>query len=676
MADKGVKLGPTAIRQIGEAIRKVDALPMDRLRDALVGDTFTPSPEVYFALTPADGIAARISGGALGKAECRLYRGSLVDEMDGKTGSRQLQPIEEAGVSVSKMVHNVTYAPIRGNRYVPVWREKGGTWFTVDPLVVVGFVLQQDVGSVDGFPAPAYLLDEQGNATATLVNVQSDPVMFGVYGPAAAGFRGWALPVTDSTTGETRYAIINMQRFAEYIRFLAVFGGSCEAEATVQQYWHGENPVQGSWQVRVELTWADCSCLQTEIGIAVLDEIQSTYPYLKYNVVAYDQVLNVADVDECDEGGYACIGEPVRTLLFGKGLYLSEGSCSESSCTYVVQTDGLEVVGVDCDGEETQKLGVRTLKIEAPLSTSMGDESECLGTATISLPTGLVESDCLDVEYNAEACKYQVQMPDNLVQAGAGIAVAANGCGYVVSATGVDTGIAEGDCIAFDVDGDTVTVNNTMEVVGGNGITVQASGCTRVVSFNAANSAPQANVNFLCDVEISQTPISITCVSDGQGGYTFSVTGGEITLNKKFSTLTLPAVLITDLSSDCGGSGSGSSGSGDPDTVPDPPYTGDYFQIEWIDCDGTNPESLSAPLPEGLFLLHTVPEGATHFTARTVNLRTSTHMAGDTSYLGVPEPWHILLPADVETGDTVRITVTFYGPNGVVATQSEDATCQ
>jgi len=34
-------------------------------------------------------------------------------------------------------------------------------------------------------------------------------------------------------------------------------------------------------------------------------------------------------------------------------------------------------------------------------------------------------------------------------------------------------------------------------------------------------------------VTISQDPISISCVSDGEGGYTFSVTGGEIPLTKK-----------------------------------------------------------------------------------------------------------------------------------------------
>lgn len=147
--------------------------------------------------------------------------------------------------------------------------------------------------------------------------------------------------------------------------------------------------------------------------------------------------LKMADVDECDEEGYLCAGSPIQTLLIGKGLYLSGGECSEYYCTAVLQTDGLEVIGTDCEGDETQKLGVRTLHVDAPLKFEAGDESECLGTARIGLPIGLLQSDCLEVEYT-ENCTYKLDLPENFVTGGNGVSVTprANGCGYMVSVNG------------------------------------------------------------------------------------------------------------------------------------------------------------------------------------------------------------------------------------------------
>lgn len=479
-----------------------------------------------------------------------------------------------------------------------LWKESGTgvKWAIVllwsdEPLIP--FELVQRADSLDDFPADAYRVKPDGSIDASqTIKVAAEPILGNIYGPAEIGFRGWA---SGSMEGDA-HSIIHMQRFARYITFTASFGGTCEGVATVGEYWDGEDP--SGWQVRVRVDWMDCQCLETETGIAILDESASLYPYLRYKVVSLDQIVNMANIDECATGGYSCVGDPIRTLLIGKGLTLLDGSCQGQTCTQVLQADMLEVVGSACDGTETQKLGVQTLYVESPLKMEAGDPSECLGTATLSLPTGLIKSDCLDVQYDAADCAYDVNLPAGLVKAGAGIAVAAGACDYTVSATNLGNGIAEGDCISFDVNGNTTTINSTVEVTGGNGVIVNKSGCTFRVSLDGSQGDPLTTLQYLCDVEITQAPIQIACV-EGSGGTLFQVSGGEITVTKSYGTVSLPSAMIAAQTSDCGGSG---SSGGDP-----PIYTCDDCpdcaagEAKIIKDDGTECDCItdSASMPEG-----------------------------------------------------------------------------
>jgi len=249
--------------------------------------------------------------------------------------------------------------------------KSGDRWYILDDELTP-FELLVDVYSVDGFPVQAKEITPDGSE-GNEITVDTDPLLGNIYGPAAAGFRGWARRVDDGTDEDDqpkhKYLIVHMQRFARHILFTASFGGTCVASApTVSAYWDGEDPYTSPFAPTVNVEWMDCQCLEKETGIAVLDEYQSSSGSLFYHVVSLDQVLNIKDIDECDEEGYSCIGDPIRTLLIGKGLTLQEGSCDGQTCTKVLQADMLEVVGVDCSDEETQKLGVQTLYIDAPLA--------------------------------------------------------------------------------------------------------------------------------------------------------------------------------------------------------------------------------------------------------------------------------------------------------------------
>lgn len=128
--------------------------------------------------------------------------------------------------------------------------------------------------------------------------------------------------------------------------------------------------------------------------------------------------------------------------------------------------------------------------------------------------------------------------------AGTCISVEGEGCEKTISNT---MQIAAGDCISVAGEGCTRTIANTMKVVGGNGITVQKNGCTYSVGLNGGEADPKTTLRFLCGVEIS--PITISCVDDGYGNFTLSVSGGVVT--EKFTTLSLPAAIVSDLVSEC-----------------------------------------------------------------------------------------------------------------------------
>jgi hypothetical protein len=317
--------------------------------------------------------------------------------------------------------------------------KSGDRWYILDDELTP-FELLVDVYSVDGFPVQAKEITPDGSE-GNEITVDTDPLLGNIYGPAATGFRGWARRVDDGTDDEGRpkhkYLIVHMQRFARHILFTAPFYGTCTATPLVSAYWDGEDPYTSPFTPLVDVEWLDCECLQNETGIAVFDEQQSSGGTLFYHAVSLDQTLKMADVDECDEEGYSCLGDSIRTLLVGKGLTLLDGDCSGQTCTKVLQADMLEVVGSDCAGEETSKLGVQTLYVDSPLKMEAGDESECLGTARISLPEDFIGSDCIEVEYTDE-CKFNLTLPENFITGGDGVVVTprANGCGYMVSVNG------------------------------------------------------------------------------------------------------------------------------------------------------------------------------------------------------------------------------------------------
>jgi hypothetical protein len=183
--------------------------------------------------------------------------------------------------------------------------------------------------------------------------------------------------------------------------------------------------------------------------------------------------------------------------------------------------------------------------------------------------------------------------------AGAGIAISGD-CNKTISATGLQEGIQAGDCISFDVDGNTTTINSTVNVTGGNGIIVTKSDCDYMVSLAGGHGDPKTSVRFVCGIE---------CVENADGSWSLQV---------KYGTLELPAAIISGYSSECGGSGSGGDG-GDPPlyTCDDCPDCGQGVKIikeDGSDCDclATTPENPDAPAPEGWIRCDGAPGSITY----------------------------------------------------------------
>lgn len=508
----------------------------------------------------------------------------------------------------------------------------------------------------------AIRIDSEENEIGDPFQVKTLPALQRIYGPADIGFKGWAIPVSVCSSGGTtiEYHVVNMQRFAQYITGQANFLQECEKEATVTAYWHGENP-QGSsgggWIVkaRVENEIFPCECLGDETFHAVFDETASYGGELIYKVFSLKPWIGVVQGLPCSD---ACLpGDTTRNLIFdGQSLEVTNPGCISPPCSKIISWKGIETIQGPCTGETpTSGTHMNQLVVQAPLNISV--TGLCPATGVLKLEEGLIEGStgsCITIGVAYEDCKYTISgeldpecIPpaevdfnngdcitvtevvdpetgdksytiDNTMTltAGDGITVTdgeldpcnktigidltAGTCISIDGATINNTmTLAAGDCIAIAGDGCEKTITNTMSVVGGDGITVSKSGCAYSVSLSGGSADPKTTLSLLCDMDVEISPIEITCV-ESSGSWSFSVSGGEVTVTKSFTSVTLPSSLI-EVSSDCG-----SSGSTD-DTDDDPVYTCDdcgdcgvdetkIMQSSTGDCDCIDD---TAALPEG-----------------------------------------------------------------------------
>ena len=257
-------------------------------------------------------------------------------------------------------------------------------------------------------------------------------------------------------------------------------------------------------------------------------------------------VVDRADlVGNLTGGGAAAVGtKGIAKWFHDRGSWdiISLGRCSTEGCSFT----GDVIIGKGdltggCDSVcETQV----TLSFEDGRLCSAEDAGEVC--ATVEGPS-VEAGTCISVEVGAESegkCKTYTVSNTMTLTAGDCISVEGEGCSKTITNTMT---LTAGDCISVEGEGCEKTITNTMSVVGGDGIRVAKDGCAYSVSLNGGNAEAKTTLRFLCGVEI--TPISITCVDDGYGNFSFSVTGGVLT--EKFTTLTLPAAIVSGLTSDC-----------------------------------------------------------------------------------------------------------------------------
>lgn len=279
-----------------------------------------------------------------------------------------------------------------------------------------------------------------------------------------------------------------------------------------------------------------------------------------------------------------------------------------------------------------------------------------------------------------------------------------------VSETTITTEVLAGDCISVSTENCKTTVTNTMQVTGGDGITVSKSGCTYSVSLNEGGSDPKTTLRVLCGVTIS--PITITCV-ESSGGWSFQVSGGELT--EQFTDLTLPSSILT-VTSDCGSSGS--SGSDPPAPVHDcdecqdceegyvkiielatgacdcmvdvdppmvadpppgwslcstpPPPSGEGLTINGLDCD-------SAP-PHVSYTFNAMPSGATKYVITATGDKGSSATIGpsnDHEEIPGQEYWGALVDGwgTPQPGECFNFTIEFKDDAGNVVSSSTATGC-
>jgi hypothetical protein len=301
---------------------------------------------------------------------------------------------------------------------------------------------------------------------------------------------------------------------------------------------------------------------------------------VKWALVRID-ATNTLKVKQGEPCSNACVeGTPTENLIFdGKGLKVHEPTCNDIPNTKIVRWKGVEVAGQACGaGSPGTSSFANKIVAKSPLSLTGGGTEDCPDTAELSLPNDLVtgrDGQCINVNVSQSGCKYEVSADLNLsllagncisidtnsqnscektinntmnLIGGNCISVSGSGCNKTIAST---LDLVAGDCISISANSQNScekTITNTMSVTGGNGIIVTKSGCVYSVSMDVENS-DKTSFSVLCDVDISITPIAITCV-ESSGGYQFQVTGGVLTLTKKYTNITLPEAVVK-VSGDC-----------------------------------------------------------------------------------------------------------------------------
>ena len=124
MADTAYVLTKDDLERLKDSLAYVDSLRRNKSRSQDSYDS--SSPEVYVARVPAGGIPALTTGATLdndmpSKTVCNIYQ-ILPDEVNGTTP--EMMVVDSTTVEV----YNVFATAVSGNTWVPVARDKFGTW--------------------------------------------------------------------------------------------------------------------------------------------------------------------------------------------------------------------------------------------------------------------------------------------------------------------------------------------------------------------------------------------------------------------------------------------------------------------------------------------------------------------------------------------------------------------
>ena len=151
------------------------------------------------------------------------------------------------------------------------------------------------------------------------------------WGPAKASWDGWARKKLDRGDFE----IVHMQRFARFINFTTTTPISDGAAlASVDGSWHGQNP-GATVQIKFHFEpMTGCGYLTPETGIqgvAAFDEAISSPDQPVYRVIDFENNkfnFYVTDTDPCNAYATGLVEDhPVSSLVFGRGLEVTAGSC-------------------------------------------------------------------------------------------------------------------------------------------------------------------------------------------------------------------------------------------------------------------------------------------------------------------------------------------------------------
>jgi len=138
--DSTKTLSDKATRQLSELARAEDNAPKDPRVDR-GRDTFN-LPEVHFIKVPDDGIPAR-DDTELGSEECTLYKAPPTSF--GSTTRELEKQANGAGNDITYRIYNLSLDSIESEtEYLPVFRTKGGVWFTLPQFALRRFCLAED----------------------------------------------------------------------------------------------------------------------------------------------------------------------------------------------------------------------------------------------------------------------------------------------------------------------------------------------------------------------------------------------------------------------------------------------------------------------------------------------------------------------------------------------------